>query len=68
MKRFSAFLSALFAGLVLIPSALADIPYPEENIAHRLNRGFPVLPVALLILAVLAVTALLVRHFTRTKK
>lgn len=67
MKRIRSLLSALALGLVLFPVAHADVLYEEP--VDPTAKGFAerFWPLILLVLALLIVTALLVRHFTRKK-
>ena len=68
MKRLFVALTVLFAALASATTACADLITPEISIVHQASDTSFILPVALLILAALIVTALLIRHFTKKKK
>lgn len=67
MKRLLSRLSALSLGLMLLPAARADIPYDGPYYPRSGGSAGRYLLLIALILVLLAVTALLVRHFSRKK-
>lgn len=65
MKRIPAFLLTLAAILGLTTPVFADV-IPASPAEILISAVEPVLPMALIV-AVLVITALLVRHFTKKK-
>lgn len=63
MKRLPGYLVALALSLGLVVPAFADLMSPGEALMWEVERKLPLI----LVLAVLIVTALLVRHWTKKK-